>query len=99
MTPRGSGFDLRHYNIEISGLTVFVGLRRNWNPPVLTNFAGDNVIITEQDASKDAKLSEWQTKAMQALNLDTTKMVFADISKVNRVVPRDVLAKIEGKVG
>ena len=43
------------------------------------------------------KLSEWQTKAMQALNLDTTKMVFADISKVNRVIPRDA-GKIEGKV-
>ena len=72
-------------------------LRRNWNPPVLTNFAGDNVIITEQDASKDAKLSEWQTKAMQALNLDTTKMVFADISKVNRVVPTQVLATLKEK--
>eukprot|EP00938_MAST-03A_sp_MAST-3A-sp1_P006541 g6541.t1 len=74
-------------------------LRRNWNPPVLTNFAGENVIITEQEEEKkeEKKLSEWQTKAMQALNLDTTKMVFADISKVNRVVPTQVLATLKEK--
>ena len=77
-------------------------LRRKWNPSILTNFPGQNVIITNHNSSneeaKKCSLSDWQTNAMQALNLDkTVPPIFAEISRVNRVDPDALMAELKDK--